>query len=330
MSETYDIAVIPGDGVGPEVIEAQMALLEATGLKFTFSSYPAGDDCLEKTGVALPEETLAGAQAAQAVLFGAVGKSAAQVILRLRAELGTFANLRPVKGYEGVECLEPSADMMIVRENSECLYAGIESRLTPEVATATRLITAKASERIARYAFEYAVAQGRKKVSAVHKNNVLIKSDGLFLEQCRAVAREFPDIAYEETLVDSTAMRMIMKPSDFDVVVTTNLFGDILSDLAAALIGGLGLCPSANIGEASALFEPVHGSAPDIAGKGVANPTAAILCGAMMLAHLGEEETAMRVENALAGCLRDGEVTPDLGGSLGTMEMARAVIQRMA
>jgi 3-isopropylmalate dehydrogenase len=321
--------VIPGDGVGPEVIEAQLQVLEATGVKFNFSSYPAGDDCLAETGEALPAATLEAAKAAKAVLFGAAGKSAAQVILKLRAELGAYANLRPVKAYEGVECLDSSTDMMIVRENSECLYSGIESLLTPGVATATRVITAKASERVARYAFEYARSQGRKSVTAVHKNNVLIVTDSLFLDCCRKVAQEYPEVTYQESLVDSTAMRMIMKPTDFDVVVTTNLFGDILSDLAAALIGGLGLCPSANVGEESALFEPVHGTAPDIAGKGVANPTAAILCGAMFLAYLGEEESATRVENALAGCLRDGEVTPDLGGSLKTREMAQAVTRRM-
>lgn len=329
MSTAAKIAVIPGDGIGSEVTEAALKVLGATGVPLEFTSYDAGDYCLEEKGVALPDETLAGALEAQAVLFGAAGACAAEVILRLRAELGTYVNLRPSKAFQGVECLYPDCDIMIVRENTECLYAGIESVLTPDVATATRLITREASLRIARQAFEYARANGRKLVTAVHKVNVLRKTDALFLECCQEVAKEYQDITYEEGLVDSVAMRMVMEPSVYDVIVTTNLFGDILSDLAAGLIGGLGLCPSANLGDDHALFEPVHGSAPDIAGQGLANPSAAIMCGAMLLRHLGEIKAAEKVENALAQAIADKAATADLGGDLKTMGMAQAVIDRM-
>jgi 3-isopropylmalate dehydrogenase len=327
--QPYHVAVIGGDGIGPEVTAAAMKVLEATGVAFDFKSYDAGDDCLAATGKALPEETLTGALAAKGVLFGAAGASAADVILRLRAELGTFVNLRPSKAYKGVPCLHPGTNLMIVRENTECLYAGHESRLSPDLVTATRVITRKASARIVRFAFEYARANGRTKVTAAHKVNVLRLSDGLFLECARQVAAEYRDIAYEEALVDSAAMKLVLDPGQYQVLVTTNLFGDILSDLAAGLIGGLGLCPSANLGPEHALFEPVHGSAPDIAGQGLANPAAAILCGAMLLDHLGEAAAARRVERAVEGALAAGETTGDLGGKLSTNEAAEAVIARL-
>jgi 3-isopropylmalate dehydrogenase len=328
-AQPYQVAVIGGDGIGPEVVAAALQVLEATGIQFAFKSYEAGDACLAAKGVALPQETLQGALAAQAVLFGAAGNSAADVILRLRAELGTFVNLRPAKAYAGVDCLHPVTDMMIVRENTECIYAGHENVLTPEVTIATRVITTQASERIARFALDWAGQHGKSTVTAVHKANVLRKSDGLFLACCRRVAAQYPALKYEEALVDSVAMRMVLDPAQFQVIVTTNLFGDILSDLAAGLIGGLGLCPSANLGPEHALFEPVHGSAPDIAGKGLANPTAAILCGAMLLRHLGEASAAARVEKAMEDCLAARETTSDLGGSLSTAQAAQAVIKRL-
>jgi 3-isopropylmalate dehydrogenase len=329
MSSAYRIAVIPGDGIGPEVVEAELLVLEATSLPFEYATYSAGDACQDETGEALPQETLEGALAAQAVIFGAVGRSAAEVILRLRKELNTFVNLRPVRAAEGVECIHPQTDLIIMRENSEGMYAGIENVVVPGVVTATRVLTETASYRIARYAFEYARDNGRGKVTAVHKANVLKKSDGLFLECCREVAAEFPGIAFDEGLVDSVAMRIVMQPQDFDVMVTTNLFGDILSDLAAGVIGGLGMCPSANLGHEHALFEPVHGTAPDIAGKGVANPAAAIQCGALLLRYLGEQAPAERVEKALARSLKEGLTTPDLGGKLSTMDMAGEVARLM-
>ncbi len=327
--KTYRIAIIPGDGIGPEVIAAAVAVLKATKVNFRFEHYEAGDDCRKKQGVALPEETLQGAFEADAVLFGAAGDTAAEVILRLRRELGTYVNLRPTRAFPGVPCLYPETNIVIVRENSECLYRGIENEISSGVVTAIRVITATASERIARFAFEYAQASGFSKVTAVHKANVLKKSDGLFLQSVRAVAQAYSDIVYDEALVDAAAMHLVMHPERFQVIVTTNLFGDILSDLAAGLIGGLGLCPSANLGDKYALFEPVHGTAPDLAGKGIANPTAAILCGAMLLRHLKVIDAAQRVETALEQAIRAQETTPDLGGVLSTMEMAKAVIQRM-
>lgn len=327
--KTYRIAVIPGDGIGPEVIEAALEVLEATGVNFSFQHCEAGDGCFAKHGAALPEETLKHALESDAVLFGAAGDTAADVILRLRRELNTFVNLRPVWALPDVPCLYPKTKLVIVRENTECLYRGIESEITPGVVTATRVITQKASECIARFAFEYAQANEFHKVTAVHKANVLKKSDGLFLSSVRAVAKNFPKIIYDEALVDAVAMHLVMQPERFQVIVTTNLFGDILSDLAAGLIGGLGLCPSANLGEHHALFEPVHGTAPDIAGGNIANPTAAILCGAMMLRHLGEMASAQQIESALEETIAMGQTTPDLRGTLSTMKMAQTVIEQM-
>ncbi|RJX28575.1 MAG: NAD-dependent isocitrate dehydrogenase [Desulfarculus sp.] len=327
--QPYPIAVIPGDGIGPEVVEAELLVLAASGVDFTFSEHPAGDAELARSGAALPAATLAAAKAAQAVVFGAAGATAKDVILRLRAELATNVNLRPAKAYAGAPCLRPETDLIVVRENSEGLYVGREELVEPGMATATRLITDRASFAIARYALQYAADNGYNKVTAVHKVNVLQITDQVFLDACRRAAAEFPQLSYEEALVDSVAMRMVLRPSDFQVMVTTNLFGDILSDLAAGLIGGLGLCPSANLGPQHALFEPVHGSAPDIAGQGRANPAAAILCGAMLLRHLGHRDEAARVEAALTACLAAGQTTPDLGGRLSTMDMARAVTQRI-
>jgi 3-isopropylmalate dehydrogenase len=326
---SYDIAVIPGDGIGPEVVEAEIEVLKATGVHFAFSTHDAGDDCLARTGEALPPETLEAARKAKAVIFGAAGSSAVQVIIRLRQELGTWVNLRPSRCYPGVDCLQQGTDLVVVRENSEGLYLSLEETPEPGLALATRRITEAASLRIARYAFQYAQEQDRNKVSAVHKVNVLPKTEGLFLDCCRRAASEFSDIAYEEILIDSMAMHMVQRPQDFSVIVTTNMFGDIISDLAAGLIGGLGMCPSANLGDDHALFEPVHGTAPDIAGQGKANPSAAILCGAMLLRHLGEIEKAKGVEAAVDACLVQGQTTADLGGSLSTMEMARAVADQM-
>jgi len=327
--QAYRVAVIPGDGIGPEVIEAALLVLQASGVPFSFQHYEAGDDCLDQRGVALPQPTLEGARAAQAVLFGAVGNTAAEVILRLRQELGTFVNLRPSKAFKGVDCLYPLTNITVVRENTECLYAGIEDELVPGVVTATRVISREASVRIARFAFEYAQQNGVGKVTAIHKSNVLRKSDGLWLRCCREVAEAFPDVTYEEQLVDSAAMLLVTQPQRFELLLTTNLFGDILSDLIAGLIGGLGLCPSANLGEEHALFEPVHGSAPDIAGQGKANPTAALLCATMLLRHFKQPQQALRVERALEQAIAAGQTTQDLGGTLSTMAMAEAVVNGM-
>jgi 3-isopropylmalate dehydrogenase len=330
MNQPYHVAVIPGDGIGPEVVDASLAVLNATGIDFDFKHYDAGDDCKTKHGVALPDETLQGALDAQAVLFGAAGNTAAEVILKLRKELNTFVNLRPSKAFDGVDCIHPKTNITIVRENTEGLYIGAENELAPGVVTATRLITQTASERIARYAFEYAQQNEYEKVTAIHKANVMKLSDGLFLDSARAIAKEFPNVEYDEQLVDSAATLMVLDPERFQVMLTPNLFGDILSDLAAGLIGGLGVCPSANLGDHSALFEPVHGTAPDIAGKGLANPTAAILCGAMMLRHFGETEAAKMIELSLEKTIAQSQSTSDLGGNLSTMEMAEAVVGHFA
>lgn len=322
------VAVIPGDGVGPEVVEAAVEVLEEMPVDLDFNRYPAGDGVLEDRGTALPEETLEGARRADAVLLGAVGDTAADVVIRLRQELDTYVNLRPIKAYPGVECVDPDADLVIVRENTECLYAGIENEIVPGVTTATRVISEKASKRIAEYAFDYAESEGRPLVSAIHKNNVLPVTGGQFLEAVDGVAGSY-DVEYEDILVDAAALYLVKEPERFEVLLTTNLFGDILSDLAAGLIGGLGLSPSANIGDEHGLFEPVHGTAPDIAGEGVVNPTAAILSASYMLNFLGEPEAADDLEGAVEDTLAAGDTTPDLGGSMSTMEMARAVLGRV-
>lgn len=324
-----NVAVIPGDGVGPEVVKAAVKVLEEIPVDLDFSKYPAGDEVLADEGTALPGETLEAARKADAVLLGAVGDSAADVVIRLRQELDTYVNLRPIKAYPGVDCVDPEADLVIVRENTECLYAGIENRIVPGVTTATRVISEKASKRIAKYAFDYAETEDRSLVSAIHKNNVLPVTGGKFLESVEGVASRY-EVEYEDILVDAAALYLVKEPERFEVVLTTNLFGDILSDLAAGLIGGLGLSPSANIGDEHGLFEPVHGTAPDIAGQGVVNPTAAILSASYMLNFLGEQEQAQKLEKAVERTLAAGDTTPDLGGSMSTMEMARAVSGRVS
>ncbi len=320
------IAVIPGDGIGKEVMEAAMKVLESLDLPFEYEYYEAGDEAFEKYGKALPDETLEGCKKSDAVLFGAAGETAADVIVRLRQELETFANVRPARAIKGVKCLYPGLDIVIVRENTECLYKGFEFEFDG-VAEAVRLITRKASERIARYAFELAKREGRKKVTALHKANVMKKTCGLFRDACREVAKTYPEIEFNEYYIDAACMYLVMDPFRFDVIVTTNMFGDIVSDLAAGLVGGLGLAPSANVGEKNAIFEPVHGAAFDIAGKGIANPTAMILTACMMLKHFGYVDEAKAVERAVEEVIASGKTTPDLGGNLKTMEFAEEVIK---
>ena len=324
----YDIAVIPGDGIGKEVMEAAINILDGLDIEFNFSYADAGDDCLEATGVALPDETLKLVKASDACLFGAAGESAADVIVKLRQSLKLFANLRPVKSYPGTKALFDNLDIMIVRENTEGLYKADQEEETEDGAIAKRIITREAEERIIRYAFEYAKANGKTKVAGIHKANVLKKSDGLFKKILYEVGEEYKDdgIETDDFYVDATSMYLITKGSEFEVLVTTNLFGDILSDEGAGLVGGLGLIPSANIGETTGLFEPVHGSAPNIEGKGIANPIAMILSAKMMLDYLGEKDAADRVENAILKVLSEGkDVTPDLGGNSSTMEMSEAI-----
>ena len=325
----YKISVIPGDGIGKEVMEATLHVLEAIDVEFDYTFADAGDEHMEKTGVALPQETVDIVKSSQACLFGAAGETAADVIVKMRQELDLYVNLRPVKSYPGTKCLFDNLDFVIVRENTEGLYIGLEEE-TDEGATATRVITRKASERICKFAFEYAQKTGRGKVTAVHKANVLKKTDGVFKETFYKVAKNYPEMELDDRYVDATAMFFITKPEMFDVIVTTNLFGDILSDEGAGLVGGLGLIPSANIGENQGLFEPVHGSAPRHAGKGTANPSAMILSAVLMLDYLEETNAARQLEDALVKVLEEGEVvTPDLGGKSSTMEMAAEVRSKL-
>ena len=324
--DKYQIAIVPGDGIGKEVMEATLFVLDGLGIDFEYVHGDAGDECLERTGTALPNETLDIIRNADACLFGAAGETAADVIVKIRQEMKMFANLRPVKTYPNTNSLFDNIDFMIVRENTEGMYIADEESFTDEGAVARRIITREAERRIIDYAFRYAVENNRSKVTGVHKANVLKKTDGLFREIFYEVAKDYPDIATEDFYVDATAMYLITQPQNFEVIVTTNLFGDILSDEGAGLVGGLGVIPSANIGEDGALFEPVHGSAPDIAGKGIANPIAMMLSAVMMLRYIGENDAADRFDAAILKVLNDGNVlTGDLGGSATTMELAQAV-----
>ena len=324
--DKYQIAVVPGDGIGKEVMEATIFVLDSLDIDFDYVYAEAGDECLEKTGNALPGETLDTIRNADACLFGAAGETAADVIVKIRQEMKMFANLRPVKTYPNTNSLFENIDFMIVRENTEGMYIADEESYTDDGAVARRIITKEAEERIIDYAFNYALENNKTKVTAVHKANVLKKTDGLFKEIFYEVAERYPDIATEDFYVDATAMYLITQPQNFEVIVTTNLFGDILSDEGAGLVGGLGLIPSANIGEDGALFEPVHGSAPDIAGQGKANPIAMMLSAIMMLRYIGENEAADRFDAAILKVLNDADIlTADLGGNASTMEVAQAV-----
>jgi len=326
---TYKLAVIPGPGIGGEVVPEAVRLLESTDLTFDCRYFEIGFEVWKKTGSPVPDDVLAGVRKTQACLFGAtttpVGvpgyKSA---IITLRRALGLYANVRPAKSYPTQKCMK-DVDLVIVRENTEGMYSGWEFALSDSAYT-IRVISRKATERIARFAFELAMKR-RKKVTVVTKANVLRVSDGLFLEVARKVAEDYPEVEVDEAFVDVTAMRLVLKPNIFDVIVTSNLFGDILSDESAGLVGGLGLAPSANIGTDYALFEPVHGSAPRLAGKCIANPMAAIMASKMMLDYLGENSWAERIENAIVSVLEEGKVlTPDLGGSSSTKQVTDAII----
>ena len=315
----YQIAVIPGDGIGKEVMEATISVLDELDVDFDYIYGIAGDECNEEHGTPLPQETIDIVRDSDACLFGAAGETAADVIVKIRQEMKMFANLRPVKSYPNTKSLFENVDFMIVRENTEGLYIADQEEETEDGAIAKRVITREAEERIIDYAFQYAKDNNRTKVTAVHKANVLKKTDGLFKEI-------FYDIDTEDFYVDATAMYLVTQPQEFQVVVTTNLFGDILSDEGAGLVGGLGLIPSANIGADGALFEPVHGSAPDIAGQQKANPIAMMLSAIMMLRYLGENDAADKFDAAILKVLSEGKtLTGDLGGSATTMEVAQAV-----
>lgn len=328
----YDIAIISGDGIGNEVMESAEYLLDKLDINFNFSYGEAGFECFNKNGTTLPEETIKIAKSSDATLFGASTSTPGQPspIINLRKELDVYANLRPIKSYKGVKSIKDNIDFIIVRENTEGLYSQIEYGDDDKV-IAERVITRHASENISEIAFKLAKRRNNKnKVTCVHKSNVLKKTDGVFKESFYNVAENYPEIATEDFYVDATAMYLITNPLNFDVIVSSNLFGDILSDESAGLVGGLGLAPSGNIGDENGLFEPVHGSAPDIAGKNIANPCSMILSTAMMLDYIGEKETALKINEAVETVVAKGKIlTPDLGGKSKTMEMTQAIVKEV-
>ncbi|THE63292.1 NAD-dependent isocitrate dehydrogenase [Salinadaptatus halalkaliphilus] len=325
---THEIVVIPGDGIGQEVTPAAVEVLEATDVDLEFVEAEAGDAVQEATGEALPQETYDLAAEAEATLFGAVGETAADVILPLRDAVDSFVNVRPAKAYPGVDAVRPETDMVFLRENTEGVYAGHEDRLTDDVSTLTRVVTESASRELAEFACEYVAGDDHDGVTIAHKANVMRETDGLFRDTVVDVADD-NGVETDEVLMDAFATRVCLDPTQFDVVVCPNLAGDVLSDLAAGLVGGLGLLPSANIGHERALFEPVHGSAPDIAGEGISNPAATIISAAMLLEYLGYDDQAAAIHTAVEETLEDGPRTPDLGGDAATEDVTEAVIDRL-
>jgi len=326
------IVVIEGDGIGQEVVPAAVEVLEAFDVDFEFVAAEAGDAVKAETGEALPQTTYEAAANADATLFGAAGETAAEVILPLREAVDSFVNVRPATAYPGVDALRPETDVVFLRENTEGVYSGHEDRLSDDLSTLTRVVTSSASRELAEFACEF-VDDGRGPdhrdgFTVAHKANVMRETDGRFREEALAVADEH-GVDADEELMDAFATKLPLDPTQYGVVVCPNLAGDVLSDLAAGLVGGLGLLPSANIGHENALFEPVHGTAPDIAGEGIANPTAAILSAAMLLEYLGYVGEGQRVRDAVEGVLADGPRTGDLGGSATTNEVSAAVIDRL-
>jgi len=326
---THQIAVIEGDGIGQEVVPAAIEVLEALDLDLEFVEGEAGDAVKAETGEALPQETYDLAANADATLFGAAGETAADVILPLRDAVDSFVNIRPAKAYPGVDAVRPETDLVFLRENTEGVYSGHEDDLSADLSTLTRVVTTSASEKLADFACEYVTeSDAHEGFSVVHKANVMRKTDGRFRDGVVNVADD-RGVDTDEVLMDAFATRVCLDPEQFDVIVCPNLAGDVLSDLAAGLVGGLGLLPSANIGDDNALFEPVHGTAPDIAGQEVANPTATILSAAMLLDHLGYTEESDRVETAVESVLAEGPRTGDLGGDASTDEMTTAIVDRL-
>lgn len=330
----HSITLVPGDGIGPEITAATVRVLEATGIDVKWETHILGAQAQEKYGTTLPDDAIESIRRNKTALKGPImtpiGKGFTSVNVGLRKALDLYANVRPVKALPNIPCRYPELDLVIVRENTEGLYSGIEHVVVPGVVESLKVITEKASTRIVRYAFEFARKNGRKKVTAVHKANIMKLSDGLFLECFRAVGEEFPEIEKDEKIIDNCCMQLVMRPEQFDVLVMENLYGDIVSDLCAGLIGGLGLAPGANIGEQGAVFEAVHGSAPDIAGQGIANPTALLMSALMMLRHIGEPEAADRAERAMLNVFREGKsLTRDLGGEAKTADFATAIIENM-
>lgn len=334
---SYAVTLIPGDGIGPEVADATVRAIKATGVDITWDRVELSASIIQATGQSLPDYVIESLDRTKVGLKGPVttpiGGGFSSVNVALRKKLDLFANVRPVTTLPGLKTRYQDVyiDMVIFRENTEDLYSGLEHEVVKDVVTSLKVITKRASLRIAQYAFEYARRLGRKKVAAVHKANILKLADGLFLRCCREVAAQFPDIEYLELIVDNASMQLVMRPEQFDILLTSNLYGDIISDLAAGLVGGLGIVPGANMGEGHAVFEAVHGSAPDIAGKGIANPTALMQSAVMMLNHLGETRAANSLLKAIQTVYAESKIlTGDVGGTATTTEFTNAVIDKLA
>jgi isocitrate dehydrogenase (NAD+) len=335
-SVSYQVTLIPGDGIGPEVTAAATRAVEATGIEIEWDRVELNEEVILRTREVLPRHVLDSINRTCLGLKGPVTTPIAggfkSVNVALRKEFDLFANIRPVRTLPGIKTRyqDVKIDMVIFRENTEDLYAGLEHEVVHDVVTSLKVITRTASMRIANEAFKFARFTGRKKVTAVHKANIMKLSDGLFLRCCREAAAGYPEIQYNELIVDNASMQLVMRPETFDVLLMPNLYGDIVSDLAAGLVGGLGIVPGANKGEKHAIFEAVHGSAPDIAGKGIANPTALMLSAVLMLIHLGEQDAAKKLQNAIERVYENGEKTPkDVGGSANTVEFTDAVVAEM-
>jgi isocitrate dehydrogenase (NAD+) len=328
----HKITMIPGDGIGPEVMDATRRAIQATGVQVDWEEINAGGEALKKYGSLLPDELVQSILRNRVALKGPITTQVAEgfpsLNVRLRKMFDLYANFRPIKNMPNVPCRFGDLDIIVVRENTEDLYAGLEHEVVPGVVESLKIITERASTRIARFAFAYARKHGRRQICAVHKANIMKLSDGLFLSCVRTVAKEYPEITYRELIVDNTCMQLVINPQQFDILLLENLYGDIISDLGAGLIGGLGLVPGANIGLESAIFEAVHGSAPDIAGRGLANPTAVMLSAVLMLEHINELEAAKRMHGAIVRVYVEGKhITKDLGGSAGTEEFTEAVLR---
>src|SRR5256885_3828932 len=331
----HKVTLIPGEGIGPEVAAATRRILEATGVQIEWEEIAGRSDNSSDQGKTVNQAAVESVRRNRVALKGpmatAIAGGAPSVNVALRKTLDLYANLRPVKNVPGVKSHFENVDLILVRENTEDLYSGLEHEVVPGVVESLKIITEKASTRIAKFAFEYAKRHGRKKIHAIHKANIMKLSDGLFLKSIRAVAEKYPGIEYKELIVDNACMQMVLKPEQFDVLLLPNLYGDVMSDLAAGLVGGLGVVPSGNIGDQSAMFEAVHGTAPDIAGKGLANPTALLMSSVMMLDHLNEGSAARRIQAALEKVYREAKhTTHDVGGKAGTAEFTDAVISALA
>lgn len=330
----HKVTLIPGDGIGPEVVKPTLDIIKSAGVKIDWDTHLAGTEALKKHGTTIPQALMDSFNKNKVALKGPVttpvGEGFSSVNVELRQTFNLYANLRPIKNLPGVKARYQNVDLVVVRENTEGLYSGIEHEVVPGVMESLKIITEKASTRIAKFAFEYAKKNRRKKVSAVHKANIMKLTDGLFLSCARKMAQKYPRVAFNDIIVDNACMQLVLDPLQFDILLLENLYGDIVSDLAAGLVGGLGLVAGANLGDRHALFEPVHGSAPDIKGKGIANPSAMITAATMMLRHIGERAAANRIDSALEKVLWRGDcVTRDLGGSATTKQFAKAIIREV-